>query len=82
MNEITQMAYPTQGAKEEVSKIEVHAFWSNEDWYSPSKTIDLSQYDHIELLQEGFKIDVFIAWNGSDKKTGRLFKGKWNSGKI
>lgn len=60
--------------------IEIFAWWSNTDWYVPQKQVDLSQYHHVELIQQGHEVDLFLAWNGTEKTSGRLFKGKWNSG--
>jgi len=51
------------------------------EWYYPVKTIDLSEYDHVQLLiKDDHSGDIYIAWNGdSDAQkhaTGRLFKSK------
>jgi len=66
-----------------MKKIEVFDWLKNGlEWYKPIKKPDLSEYENVELLSVHHDFDIFYAWNNSDKKLGRLFRGKWNDGKI
>jgi hypothetical protein len=52
-------------------------------WYIPTKGVDLSAWDNIELLTQNHDVDVFFAWNNKEGKGGgRLYRGKWNKGKV
>lgn len=62
-------------------KIKVECWLKNNtEWYYPEREVDLSKYDHIELLSITYYGDLFYAYMDGDKGDGRLFKGKWNKG--
>lgn len=55
---------------------------NNDEWWYPTKKVDLTSYDNIELLSKGgYHDDIFYAWDDNNKLYGRLFKGRWNNGK-
>lgn len=63
-------------------KIEVECWLKNNtEWYYPQKNVDLSMYNHVELLSTSYHGDLFYAYMEDNKLNGRLFKGKWNKGK-
>ena len=39
-------------------------------------------YDNVELLSTSYYGDLFYGYMDGDKENGRLFRGKWNKGKI
>ena len=54
---------------------------NNEEWYQPMNPVDLTEYDHVELLSLHHNGDLFYAWhNSTGKENGRLFRGRWNDG--
>lgn len=56
---------------------------NNTEWFYPSKPIDLSLYDNLELISRSDSLqDLFYAWNTGYKDFGRLFKGTWNKGIV
>ena len=65
----------------EDGKISVE-YWlkNNIEWYQPTKEVDLSIYDEIELLSTSYYGDLFYAYKNGDKENGRLFRGRWNKG--
>ena len=64
-------------------KIKVECWLKNNtEWYYPEKKVDLSIYDHIELLSTLHFGDIFYAYNEGQKMNGRLFRGIWNDGKV
>jgi len=65
----------------ENGKISVE-YWlkNNIEWYQPTKEVDLSEYDEIELLSTSYYGDLFYAYKNGDKINGRLFRGRWNKG--
>ena len=64
-------------------KIEVECWLKNNtEWYYPTKPVDLTRYDKIELLSKSYYGDLFYCYNEYDKHNGLLFRGKWNQGRL
>jgi hypothetical protein len=47
------------------------------NWYTPSRGVDLTEYKFVELLQQNFAGDIFIAWNEDKANDSRIFSGVW-----
>lgn len=70
--------------EQNTGKIQVE-YWLKSDmnWFQPTKEVDLSGYDKLELLSTGFYGDLFYAYNkNTGKENGRLFRGRWNKGIV
>lgn len=50
---------------------------NNKEWYYPQNSVDLSEWDNIELLSVRYDGDLFYCYNDGDKYNGRLYKGRW-----
>jgi hypothetical protein len=54
---------------------------ANHEWHYPNnkRTLDVEEYDVIELLYESYYGDLFYCYNNENKHNGRLYRGKWNN---
>jgi hypothetical protein len=65
---------------DKINGIVADGWLKNGYWYICQKPIDLTVYDHLELIHEVYGHSIFIGWYDVDKvKTSRIFTGQWNN---